>query len=169
MKARVAAFWAGLAMRERAMLSLGSLLLVTTLYFIGVVEPLAEARQRAIARLAAAREELAFLNEAAARLSQLAPLPPAAVAVTTPDSFISVLNTSADEHGLGKGLRRIDATGPNEASLTLEGVDYANLMLWILALRDKYGIDVARLQMDRHAQPALVDVQLAVRNLAQTN
>jgi len=156
----LAAWWQGLQTRERALLALGGAALVATIYFLFVVEPLAERAQRLTKTLMAESETRQWLEQ------QRPLLAGGAVAGTErlPDgaSLLAAINESAGASGVAAQLRRVTPAAERGASLGFEAVPYGNFMRWLAALEQRYGAQVERIRMEQAQSPGTVNVELSV-------
>lgn len=152
--------WHGLQARERILVLVCAVAILATLYFVGVLEPLAQREKRLGRALLAETELQAWLE------TQRAVVAPAGGAARErlPDgaSLLAAVNASAGEHGIAAHLTRVTPTGGRGLSLNFSAVPYAAFMRWLLLLDERHGANVERIRMDQGKEAGLVDVELSL-------
>lgn len=155
------AWWQGLAPRERSLLALGVAAILAAAVFLGVLEPLQQARDRHVAQLDGERSTLARVRDLAAQAAQLrGSAAPAAVADGT--SLLFVVNASVQASGIQAQLERVDPNGADEVSLSFAVVPFDTLVRWLVSLRDARGVEASRLVIDPAEDPGMVKANLTL-------
>ncbi len=155
------AWWQGLQARERVLLAIGATAAVSTLYFLLVVEPMAEREERLKKALAVEIETRSWLE---------AQRPAAGGAGTRPSerlpdgaSLLATINQSAAESAVAAQLKRITPAAARSVNLGFESVPYANFMRWLIGLEQRYGAGVQRIRMESSGSAGMVNVELSLQ------
>lgn len=74
-----------------------------------------------------------------------------------------IVSNTAASYGLGQPRTR--QNGPSGIDVTLQGVAFDALAVWLVALHDAYGIDVETVSVTNAREPGLVNGQLSLHRL----
>lgn len=153
--------WQELAPRERRTLTVGAAVLLVTVAYLLLWEPLAQSRDDWRARVAAAETDLAWMRAAAPQVLSRRGTQPIAVA---PDgrSLLARVDAGAREAGLGTALLRVEPVAAGQVRVTFEQAGFDALMRWIESLSAQYGTRVTELSVQRAAGVGLVDARLSL-------
>lgn len=154
-------WWQARDPRERALLAVCAVAVLSTAWFLGVLEPL-QAREARLARALAAEVELhEWLEQQRPRVQSGAARAPRE---RLPDgaSLLATLNASAAASGIAGKLTRVTPTTARGVSLDFEAVAYADFMRWLIDLEARHGASVQRIALEQAADPGTVDVDLAL-------
>ncbi len=154
-------WWNGLQARERALLVVCGVAVALTLYFVAVIEPLT-AREARLRKSLAAEVELQHWLEEQRPRAQRAPVSPARERLPEGASLLAAINASASDSGVVGQLTRVTPTTARGASLNFTAVPYASFMRWLLALDERHGVTVERIQMAQGEAPGSVDVEMSL-------
>ncbi len=149
------AWYAGLAPRERRVVSAGALTLAVLLVVGGGLLPLQSAVSSATHRLATRREDLEWMR-------RNAPLVLAAgdnLAADTGEPAVVVVDRLGREAGLGAALRGTQPSGTG-VRVQLEAAPFDTLVRWLATLEQRYGLSIEAITVDRTATPGLVNASV---------
>jgi general secretion pathway protein M len=154
-----------LAPRERIIVGAGAAVLGMALFFVVVLQPLAARTAQARARLAYDQETLALVERAAERARVQHAQGARAGRLPAGTSPLALISSTAASHGIGTAIRRIAPGEAGTVQLSFEQVAFDQLVAWLLALGEQYGIEVARISIDALGKPGLVraSILLAMR------
>lgn len=157
----LAAWWAGLQARERALLVVGASAILATLYWLALIEPLSAREARLVKAVAAERDTQQWL---AAQRPQLGGAAQSPARERLPDgaSLLAAINESAAANEVAGQLTRVTPAGARSVTLGFSGVPYASFMRWLLAVDTRYGATVDRIRLERADAPGVVDVELSL-------
>ena len=154
-------WWAGREARERLLLGTGGAVVVAALFYVLVLEPLAERRLLLARQYAAERAQAVELARLASEATALRAAAPAA----TPDrstNLIAALNDAIAAHDLKAGLKRLVPASEKEVQLAFEGVAFDKLLAFVITLHGSYGIEVLRINVERSGVPGVVNANLSL-------
>lgn len=157
-------WWNTLGTRERLMLGGGALLLVPLLVWLLVWHPLARGVQRLETEVAAQREGLQWMRNAAAELQQLRGSGAQASAGLGGRSLLAVVDQSARAAGLGNGLKRIEPDSATAVRARLEGVPFDAVVKWLDELSRKFGVLATLVSIERVAGAGQVNIRLTLQS-----
>lgn len=155
-------WWDALATRERLILIAGSALLVLILLWALVWQPLVGSVRERETEVAAQRENLRWMQTAAAELQQLRGSGAQAAAGLGGRSLLGVADQSARSAGLGGGLKRIEPEG-DAVRVRLEGVPFDTVVAWLDGLAREAGVIAGSVTIERAGAPGLVNVRLTLQ------
>lgn len=155
-------WWDALATRERLILGAGAALTALLLLWALLWQPLVSEVRRMETEVAAQRENLRWMQAAAAELQQLrgSGAPAAGLAGR---SLLGVADQSARSAGLGTGLKRIEPDGADAVRVRLEGVSFDTVVLWLDGLARQSGVTANSVTVERTEAPGLVNVRLTLQ------
>jgi type II secretory pathway component PulM len=136
--------------RERAALLGGGLLAVVLLgYFLGW-QPLQEQRALAQKQLAASRELLQWMAQAAQEVRSLKPsafsaAPEAGV------SLLALIDQALSQSPLGQANKRIEPRGEKTVQVDFDKAGFDDLLAWLESLQYRYGIQASAASLERLA------------------
>jgi general secretion pathway protein M len=154
---RFQAWWSALAERERRVLGAGGVVLAGVVFYLGVWEPLAFARHRQQADLAAARALAVQLETLAASAPRNAG-PNAGAGL----SLLAIIDQSGKTSALAKPPSRLQPEGDDTVRIWLEDVPFDGLMRWLGDLQSRYGVRVDNADIERESGPGLVNARLTL-------
>jgi general secretion pathway protein M len=153
-------WWNGRSPREQRLLAVMFLLLAVVIVWLGIVRPIAAARDAAEERHGRAVVALGKLRELGGRLD-------AARSRATPaidEPLVSFLGRSAGDAGLP--IERLEAEGGERAVLTIMAVRPPALFGWLQRVEVRDGLIVERLSATRNPD-ATIAVQVTFRRPAR--
>lgn len=155
-------WWEGLGTRERFIAIAGSLVLVPFLFWLLVWRPLAGGVTRLDHEVASQRENVLWMQTAAAELQRLRGSSGQAAAGLGGRSLLAVVDQSARSAGLGNGLKRIEPDSADAVRVRLEGVSFDALVQWLDQLSRQHGILASLVSIERETGPGQVNVRLTL-------
>jgi type II secretory pathway component PulM len=158
------AWWRELAARERWLLGGGGAVLVATALFLFALEPLNAQRARLQAQLGAETRSLATLRGLVAEAAALRARNTGVKlgALPAEQSLLAVLNNQARLRDVQDKVQRITPNGAREASVVFDGVEFMRLALWLIDLRQTYGIEAQRVVVDAAEDAGRVNANLTL-------
>jgi len=157
--------WKGLARRERYLVAgLGGFIILLMFYQI-IYSPLANGVNNYRQELIKDQELLVFMQTAAPRI-QMAKGQFKPEEVLTEDLLLpTVENTLNNDDNLMTFVSELSLNETNEVNVQFKDVDFDELVLWLVDLRQKYGIVVQQLTAIPGPMPGIgnVTMQLALQ------
>lgn len=149
----------GLAPRERAIVSAGTVIVAITLLYLLVWEPLSKAQSRYAQELVSAHA-LAQKLEILAANARNAQGSGGSVGVGT--SLLSAVDQASKSGTLTKPLSRIQPEGDTEVKVWIDGTSFDSLLRWIGELESRYGIRAQAVDIEKDATPGQVNAHLSL-------
>lgn len=153
----VARWYGALAPRERRLVVVGAAVVVLTIIYLAVVEPLAERRAQLEQGVAAQRTLLAWMNEVEDQVR-----PVGAQLVGNGDSLFATIDRSARATALAGALQRVQPEGQQTVRVWLDNAQFDELVRWIGALEREHRIMVSVLTVERTQESGLVNARLTL-------
>ncbi len=157
---RAAAYWRGLAARERLVAAGGGAAATVLLLYAAVWAPL----QRDLAGLRVnvpkEHQQLQWMRAQAGRVKQLR----AGAATTIPGGgLLSFVEQSAQAYQIRDHVRRMEPQGSNAVNLAIDGVPFNSLIEWLANLQKQGGVRIENASLEPSGGPGLVNARLLLR------
>jgi general secretion pathway protein M len=152
-------WYANLAERERRFVLIGGIGALILL-LLGVFLPLNRNIALARERVATKQGDLAFIRSVA---PQLAAAGPATGNVTSGESLVVLIDSSARESGLGKSLTSSQPTGDKGLRLRLDRVSFDAMVAWLARLSQQHGVRVESAEIESAGETGLVNAGLVLK------
>ena len=160
-------WFSGRSQRDQGLLVLMVVVVVATVLFVGVWEPLRDARQASEQQLETAVNEAMWVSLTAQEAQTLARTPVRAQVERGSESLLALVDRTARAHGLGTGLKRAEPAGPRAVRIWFEDVPFDQALDWLQALNAAYGIHAGELMANRLSPDGRVNTNLTLRELQQ--
>jgi len=157
--------WDALVPRERAGVSLAAAVVLATLLYVGLWEPLAQSRDALRTQVLAGEADLAWMRAAAPLVRERASTAPV-VAMPTGQSLLARADASAREAGLGTALLRVEPVNAGQVRVYFQGVGFDPLMRWIEGLSAQGSLRITEFSAQRAAGVGQVDARLNLEESA---
>lgn len=155
---RLREYWDNLQRRERRMVLGGVIVTLLLLLYAVVVEPVAGELSRLQASVHERHVALAWMQQAAQEVKQMN------LGSQVPgdhDSLLALVDSSARNHKLGPGIKRLQPEGPRGVRVWLEQVPFDDVLSWVDALAAR-SVRITGLSVERSTVPGLVDLRIVV-------
>lgn len=147
--------------RERWMLGVGGVVVLLTLIYLLIWEPVTQAHAARSAALESSRALAVRLEQAAQQVQALRGRNPAAVAGRGV-SLMAAVDQASKQSALGKGPARIQPEGDREVRVWFEDVSFDGLVGWLAELQTRYGVSVQTMDIEPQPAPGRVNVRLSL-------
>lgn len=155
------AWWHALPVRQQRLLVALAVVVIGSSFYVGLWEPLTEAREARRAEVAHHQTTLNLLEEARSDLQAL--LSQAARRAVDPDqSLLRLADESARAAGLAGALTRIEPVNENRINVWLDGARFDEVMSWLSSLSMSSGIQVEQMSATRQVDGSQVDVRVSL-------
>ena len=151
--------WQRLQPREQWLLGLGGGVVLLTLLYLLIVEPINLHHQQAAQRLETARATAQELERAAALVGAAGPRSPRGSGNA---SLLTIVDRSLKGSKIGKPASRIQPDGDTRVRIWLEDVSFDALIAWLGDLQQHQGVRVGTADIDKTSGQGLVDVRLSL-------
>jgi general secretion pathway protein M len=155
-------WWESLAERERLLLSVGVLVLALLLAYLFVVEPLQSELKTATAERDAKTALFHKLQGAAAEADALRAQQVVAGSLPDGADARSLVQQSAEAAGLKEQMRNVGSGDAGTVKLGLEQAQFDTALLWLVTLRQQYGLRVEAFSATRGGEPGTADIDVTL-------
>jgi general secretion pathway protein M len=153
------AFWQGLEPSQQGWLTVLGGVILLTLAYVGIWEPLSLSRD-------AKRSEVAYHQATLDWFGQMEDdwlalqANKASSRLTANQSLLSVADQTARASGLAGSLTRIEPVNDNQVNVWLDGASFDQVMVWLSELSLEWGIRVDQLTVNQASDALTVDVRV---------
>lgn len=142
------------------MVAVGAVVLLATLYYLLLVEPLQQRAATLGKTLRAEQDTRAWLEAKRELVARYAQAP---VVNREGRSVLSLINEAAATAGVDGQLKRITPVDESQVIAGFEAVPYAGFMRWLQILVTAHGAAVERLRVERRPEAGEVSAELTLR------
>ncbi len=153
------AWYENLSERDRRVVSIGGGV-VLVLALLAIILPLNTQITLARKRITTKQGDLAFIQSVA---PQLAGAGPGAAGVTSAESLVVLIDSSARESGLGKSLSSSQPSGEKSLRIRLEKVSFDAMVAWLARLSQQHGVRVESAEIETAGETGVVNAGLVLK------
>lgn len=153
-------WYASLQPREKLLVMLTSAVMVVTLFYLLIWEPVYQGLEQEQQKYETHRNVLAWMQTAsieAKTLKQTGARP----ATNTNQPVSLVVEQSAASAGLKKYLGKLESSGKEGARVTIDTASFDQILIWLNTLQQKHGIIVTSASIERTDKPGTVSARLS--------
>ncbi len=155
-------YWRSRTKREQTVLAIGAALAFLIILWGYGFTPLAKSRDRLQTDIMQAQTDLRFMREAAGTLSPLRTQSQFAGLNRNGKSALSLIDESLSARGLGLAMKQIEPVSAGYVKVSLEQVQFDDLMSWLEELRRAQGIVPDDLKITRVEGVGVVNARLGL-------
>lgn len=157
------AWFLSLAPRERAIVAAGAAVLLLLVLWLWLWEPLARRVEELEQGVAVQEEDLAWMQQAAAEITQLRRSAGAGgTGGLQGRSLLAVVDQAARTAGLSGGLKRIEPEGQSRVRVQFEQIAFDDFMRWLDGMQRQYGVFTQTITIERGEAPGRVNIRLTL-------
>jgi general secretion pathway protein M len=149
---------ANLAPRERNLVYGAAALVGVAVLYLAIVLPLQHMHARQVARVDRKAADLAWMQQAAPRVSAMASSGEAG----SKESLVVLVDRTGRQSGLSGTVRDQSPSGNNGLRLRLEGAPFDAMIAWLASLQLRFGISVSDATIDAGSAPGLVNASITL-------
>lgn len=138
----------GLEPRERLLVSGGAVVVLLLLLYLMIWEPISSSYQALNDGVAAQKETLLWMQQAAAELKQLQRSGSGAARGLGGRSLLAVVDQSARSGGLGPAIKRIEPEGSKAVKVWLEAVAFDPMILWLGKITRSFQVETSLITIE---------------------
>lgn len=154
------AWYLSLQQREQQILAAGTVFVLVTIIYLGLLNPYFNSRKHLEADIADKQNEVAWMEPAAAQLQALRGQQPSGIPAG--QSLLAVVSRAAGDAGFNTAMKQAQTDSDGSVRLQLQGVAFDNLIRWLGTMHRQYGISAKELMAQRAAAAGNVDATLTL-------
>lgn len=152
---KLLAWYADLQQREQRMVAVGGLVVGLLIVVMGILVPLHSALSTAVARNAAKREDLEWMQVNAPEIRAAGNQLPA----STGEAPVVLVDRVGREAGLAAAMRGTQPSGTG-VRVQLEAAPFDTMITWLATLDERYGLAIESITVDRAVRPGAVNANI---------
>lgn len=152
----------GLQARERHLVLTAAVVIIVTLCYLVLWEPLHKSKSDQISRLQSQLEIISWMQTASAEIKALRASGTTAKQANNSQPVSLLVEKSAAASGLKQYLSKLESTSNKGARVKIDAASFDQLVLWLNNLQTQYGISVTTANIDRHSTPGTVNARLTL-------
>ena len=153
-------WYRALAAREQWMVSGTSVLIVITLFYLLVWEPLHLGLEQERQKQQSQQEIMLWMQQAASEVQSLRRAGGGKTIRDRNKPTTLVIEQAINNAGLKPSVKKIESSGSNGARVTLSEASFNQIVVWLNTLSTHNGIEVVSANMERSDKPGRVDARL---------
>lgn len=149
--------------RDQKLLVTMIALLVVTLFYIGIWEPIHLSLEKQKADQLTQTEIYGWMQNAAVEARQLKSSGSKPGRISKTNSPVSIVaEQSARTSGLKDRIGKIESSGKDRAQVKVDNAQFNQMLLWINTLKTRYGIHVASAKIERTDKDGFINARLSL-------
>ena len=152
----------GLQQRERRLVLAAAALIMLTLFYIIVWEPIHNGVDDQAQQYRTQLDILDWMRDAAVEVSALKATGAARRQTNSSQPVTLLVEQSANTAGLKPYINKLESTSDKGARVTIEAASFDQLLLWLNTLQTQYGITVSSANLDRDEKPGAVNARMTL-------
>lgn len=153
-------WYRALPTREQWMVSATSVLIVITLFYLLVWEPLHLGLEQEQQKQQSQQEVMIWMQQAATEVQSLRRSGGGKTIRDRNKPTTLVIEQAINNAGLKPSVKKIESSGSNGARVTLSEASFNQIVVWLNTLSTHNGIQVVSANMERSDKPGRVDARL---------
>jgi general secretion pathway protein M len=155
-------WYVGLQQRERQMVAAATVLVVLTLFYLVIWEPVHNGLDEQRLQYANQRTTYDWMIQAADEARQLKSSGSRNVLRNSNQPVSLLVERSATTAGMKSSISKIETSGDKGARVMLDAASFDQMLLWLNTLRQQYGITVSSASIDRNETSGAVNARLTL-------
>ena len=152
----------GLQQRERQLVLAASILVITTLLYLIIWEPIHNGVQDQTQRYQSQLEILDWMQTAATEVRTLKATGASKRRTNSSQPVTLLVEQSATTAGIKPFIRKLESTSDKGARITIDAASFDQVLLWLSTLQTLYGITVTSANLDRDDKAGAVNVRMTL-------
>lgn len=152
-------YWLQLKPRERQLLSVGGGVLLLTIVYLAMLEPLFNSTGRLEQQVREQEKLLLWMKEAVAEAKQLQ-RSGVKSANMGGQSLLSLVDRTARQGQLGDAVKRVEPDGNQRVRVWLERASFDDILRWVEGLQNNYAIELETVVVDKEEIQGRVNARL---------
>ena len=152
----------GLQPRERQLVLGASALVIITLLYLLIWEPVHKGVEEQAQKYQSQLDILQWMQSAAVEVRTLKASGAAKRTGNSSQPVSLLVEKSATAAGLKPYLTKLESTSDKGARVTLDAVSFDQLLLWLGTVQTQYGITVSSANIDRDDKPGAINARMTL-------
>lgn len=153
-------WFTSLPQKEQRMVSGTGILILATLFYLAVWEPVHAGLQTEQQKKQSQTEILLWMQQAASEVKTLSASGTSSTIRDKNKPTTLVLEQAIDNSGLKAALSKLESSGNNGARVTLNAAPFNQILVWLNTLATYNGIQVVSANIERNDTPGQVNARL---------
>jgi general secretion pathway protein M len=150
-----------LSLKEQRMVSATVAIIILTLFYLIVWEPIHQGLESAQQKQQAQKEILLWMQEAATEVRTLRSAGGRSIIRDKNKPITLVIEQTVNNAGLKTAVNKIESSGRDGARVTLDDAPFNQLLIWLNTMATHNGIQVVSANIARSSNPGRADARLA--------
>ena len=156
-------WYSGLPTRDRNLLTATTVLLIITLFYLLVWEPVHQGRDQQQQKLKSQQDIYGWMQTASNEVKTLKRS--GTRKITSKQPLALILENSAKISGLKKHINKIESSGKNGARVKIDSASFDQLLVWLNTLENQHGVTTTTASIERHDKEGTVSARLAFEKI----
>lgn len=149
--------------RDQKLVLVMAAILVVTLFYVAVWEPLHLNLEKQRNNQVTQIEIHSWMQNAATEVRSLKASGNKPGKILKKNSPVSIVaEQSAKTSGLKKQISKIESSGKNSAQIKVDNASFNQMLLWISTLKTRYGINVSSAKIERTDKEGIINARLVL-------
>lgn len=154
-------WYASLQARERMMVIATAILVIITLFYVVVWEPLHQGLDAAEQEYQTNLKNLQWMQQAAAEVRALKSSGSKVRASASNQAVTLVVEQAANNSAIKANLSKLESSNNDGARAVLDGASFDQMLIWLNTLEQSHGIPVSSATIERSTKPGTVNARLS--------
>ena len=156
--------WQQLSLREKRLVVITAVVVIITLVYFMIWEPLQNGIQTSQVRVNAQTNTLRLIREQAAEAKQLRMTKSrAAASAKGGGSLLVIIERTAQQKNLKSSLQKVQPEGQDGVRVWVENASFDQLIDWLALLENKNTIYVSEIIIERQKEPGRINSRILLR------
>jgi len=155
-------WYQGLQQRERQLVLTASVVIVITLLYLTIWEPIHKGIEDQTQKYQTQADILDWMQAAAIEVRTLKVSGAAKRSTNSSQPVTLLVENSAATAGLKPYLRKLESTSDKGARVTIDAASFDQVLLWLNTLQTQYGISVSSANLDRDDKAGAVNARMTL-------
>jgi general secretion pathway protein M len=155
-------WYQGLQQRERQMVLAASAVIVITLLYLSIWEPISTGIEDQTQKYQTQLDILDWMQTAAAEVRALQASGATKRQSNSSQPVTLLVENSATTAGLKPYLRKLESTSDKGARVTMDDASFDQILLWLNTLQTQYGISVSSANLDRADKAGAINARMTL-------
>lgn len=149
-----------LSLKEQRMVSGAIAIIILTLFYLIVWEPVHQGLESAQQKHQSQNEILLWMQQAATEVSSLRSAGGRSIIKDKNKPITLVIEQTVNNAGLKSSVNKIESSGRNGARVTLKDAPFNQILIWLNTLATHNGVHVVSANIERGDSPGRADARL---------